>query len=179
MTIRTGQHEIFNRQLLPSDYDEYKRVRLDCLKQYPDNFGTTYEEELNATRLKLDCAIKKPDQSNFAFGAFNSGHHLIGICGFVAETRSKTQHRGEIVQMFVDPSYAGKGIGKALLKLSIEKAFANTQIEQIILSAVSSNTSAISLYKKLGFVEYGRLDNYFKSGSKFTSQSFLYLMKPF
>ena len=170
--------EIIYRQLDAGDYEDYKKIRLDCLHQHPDNFGTTYEEELNAESLKLEPAIKKPDHANFVFGAFNSSQYLIGICGFMTETRLKTQHRGEIVQMYVAPTHNGKGIGKALLKLCIEKAFSGNQIEQIILSAVSSNENAVSLYKKLGFIEYGKLDNYFKSGSTFTTQSFFYLMKP-
>ena len=165
------------RQLIPADYDEYRNVRLDCLKKYPANFGTTYQEELNSKSLKLKDAIKNAGKSKFVFGAFNSDQKLIGICGFLAETRLKTQHRGEIVQMFVDPFYKRKGIGQTLLQLSISKAFEKEEIEQIILSAVASNENAIKLYKKLGFAEYGKLENYFKSGTQYTAQSFLYLMK--
>jgi RimJ/RimL family protein N-acetyltransferase len=168
---------IFYRQLTPVDYDEYRSVRLDCLKKYPGNFGTTYNEELNSKTLKLTDAIKNADQYNFVFGAFNANKKLIGICGFLGETRLKTQHRGEIVQMFVDPMYSGKGVGQTLLQLSIDKAFENEQIEQIILSAVASNENAMRLYKKLGFTEYGKLENYFKSDNQYTSQSFLYLMR--
>src|SRR6188768_1614899 len=115
--------QIIFRQLIPTDHDEYRRVRLDCLKQYPDNFGTTYDEELHAGYLKLDDAIKFPRDHQFAFGAFSSEEKMIGICGFIAETRSKTRHRGEITQMFVENQYARRGIGGILLQLVINKAF--------------------------------------------------------
>ena len=170
--------EILYRQLLPTDYNEYRRVRLNCLRQYPNNFGTTYEEELNSQSLKLDKAIKNSNECNFTFGAFTLDQKLIGICGLLTETRLKTRHRGEIVQMFVDSTYKGLGIGKKLLQHVIDKAFSSEQIEQIILSAVSENEKAVNLYKQAGFMEYGKLKNYFKSNTTYSAQSFFFLDKP-
>jgi len=156
---------------------EYRRIRLECLKQYPNNFGATFEEELNSAHLKLHDAIEKTDSNNFALGAFAGDGHLIGICGFVTEKRVKTKHRGEIVQMFVDPLHAGKGIGKELLTRAIDRAFENGQTEQITLGVAGANDDAIKLYTRVGFVEYGRLDNYFKSGSEYFTQAFLVLTR--
>jgi RimJ/RimL family protein N-acetyltransferase len=169
--------QIIFRQLIATDYNDYKSVRLESLKQYPNNFGTTYDEELNSTSLKLDTAIKCADNNNFAFGAFSSAEKLIGICGFVTEPRLKTKHRGEVVHMFVDSKYAGQGIGRALLQLVINKAFDNSQIEQIILSVVYTNKNALNLYKQLRFAEYGRLEKYFKTKDQYYTQSFLCLRR--
>ena len=170
-------NKIFYRQLTITDCDEYRRIRLECLKQYPDNFGSTYEEELNAQSLKLDNAIKGTDKGNFAMGAFTASNKLIGICGLVRELRLKTRHRGEIVQMYIDPAFARQGIGKTLLQLSIENAFQDTETEQIILSVVYTNDKAVKLYKQLGFIEYGRLENYFKIDTRYFTQLFLCLTK--
>ena len=169
--------EISYRPLVPADLNEYRRVILNCLLQHPNNFGTTYEEAVNATALKLDNAITHADDYNFVIGVFGADQKLVGICGFLAETRQKTKHRGEIVQMFVDPAFTGKGVGKKLLQDVIEKAFSAPLIEQIILSAVAENKSAVNLYKQAGFVEYGRLKNYFKSASGYSTQSFFVLEK--
>jgi ribosomal protein S18 acetylase RimI-like enzyme len=169
--------EILFRQLNPADYHDYKRVRLDCLKQCPNNFGDTYEEALIKESFKVTGAIQATDQYNFAFGAFTENNKLIGICGFITDMRMKARHRGEIVQLFVDSKYNGKGIGKKLLQLSIDKAFANQQTEQIILSVASANENAIGLYKRFGFAEYGRLEKFFKSGEEYLTQSFFCLMK--
>jgi len=169
--------KIFYRQLGPTDYTEYRRTRLACLHLFPGYFGSTCEEEFKAGSLKLDKAIKASDKSNFAMGAFTSGADLIGICGFVTDMRLKTRHRGEIVHVFVDPRFEGNGIGRKLLQLTINKAFQNTEIEQIILGVVFTNEKAVTLYKQLGFVEYGRLENYFKMGSQHITQLFLRLAK--
>src|SRR6476646_9971020 len=165
--------QIIFRQLISTDYDEYKRTRLACLKQYPDNFGTTYDEELNSKSLKLENAIKYADNNNFAFGAFFPDEKIIALCGFVTELRLKTQHRGEIVHMFVEAKYAGQGIGTKILQLVINKAFVTVQIEQIIPGVVYTNENAVKLYKQLGFVEYGRLEKYFKTTTRYFTQSFL------
>lgn len=170
--------EIFYRLLAPDDLAGYRRIRISCLEQYPDNFGTTPLEEKNAAVLKLNHSITRPDSCNFTMGAFNADNQLIGICGFLAETRQKTKHRGEVVQMFVDPAFKGLGIGRTLLQKVIDQAFGSGQIEQIILSAVFENKKAIKLYEQAGFIEYGRLQNYFKSGTGYTTQSFFVLNKP-
>jgi ribosomal protein S18 acetylase RimI-like enzyme len=169
--------KIIYHQLIPADYCEYRRVWLDCLVQYPNNFGATYEEGLDLKSLKLANAILNADEYNFAIGAF-TGDRLIGMCGFVTDMRLKARHRGEIVQLFVDSEYNGLGIGKKLLQLVIDKAFSNGKTEQVILSVVSTNDSVIKLYKHFGFAEYGRLENFFKSGAEYFSQSFFYLVKP-
>ncbi len=168
---------IFYRQLIAADYPDYKSIRLSCLMQYPDNFGTTYEEEFDAASSKLEDAIKFADIGNFVFGAFNSDGKLIGICGFLAAKGLKKQHRGEIVQFFVETRYTKQGIGRKLLQQVISMAFENKQIEQIVLGVVYTNESAVNLYKKMGFVEYGRLEKYFKTTTQYFTQLFLCLNK--
>ena len=169
--------DITYRLLHTTDLDQYTALRQRCLREYPNNFGNTYQEEAEAKYPKLIPAIKGTDTDSFAYGAFTEDNNLIGLCGFVREPRIKTAHRGEVVQMFVDTAYAGKGIGKQLLKHTIDKAFENPAIEQIILSLVYGNKAAEGLYKSLGFVEYGKLDNFFKSGDNYTSQLFMALQR--
>lgn len=164
------------RLLKADDLNSYRQIRLDCLRLYPDNFGTTYDEEVNAASLKFDKALLQTDTHAFLFGAFQD-ENLIGICGFVQENRTKTNHRGEINQMFVKPAFAGQGIGSKLLQLTIDKAFTNTCIEQIILGAVHTNKTAVKLYGRLGFVQYGMLENYFKQNDRYWTQISMILTK--
>jgi RimJ/RimL family protein N-acetyltransferase len=168
---------IFYRQLFPADYDEYRRIRLECLKQFPNYFGSIYEEELISESLKLDGAIKFSDSNNFALGAFSDEKKIIAVCGLVTDLRSKTKHRGEVVQMYVDTEFAGRGIGRKLLQLTIDRAFNNKQTEQVTLGVVYTNENAIKLYKQAGFVEYGRLEKFFKMETQYSTQLFMCLTK--
>lgn len=144
---------------------EYRNARLECLYSFPENFGTTYEEEKVKSELFFEKMLRENNHNNFIFGAFDE-QRCVGLCGFVRETRERTVHRGEIVQMYVHADYQGQGIGKKILQMAVDKAFKTKGIEQIILSVVASNGKAITVYEQLGFEHYGTIKNYFKLKGK-------------
>jgi len=165
---------IITRLLTQSDSQTYRFVRLECLKNHPENFGTLFDEENKNPQLVFEKYLNDPSSENFMFGSFD-GDICVGICGFVKGKRIKTKHRGEIVQMYVNEMYSGKGIGKELLIKAIEKAFENSEIEQLVLSVVLSNKGANKLYEQVGFVEYGIIRNYFKLDNRKWDQRFMIL----
>jgi RimJ/RimL family protein N-acetyltransferase len=154
----------------------YRKIRMECLKNYTKNFGTLYEDEVNAASLKFDSILANGHNTDFLYGAFDN-ETLIGICGYIQERRTKTKHIGEISQMYISPAYSGKGIATELLKLVTNKAFANSETEQIILAVTKSNMAAIKLYQKSGFVQYGVLENYMKHNNEYQSQVFMVLKR--
>ena len=79
--------------------------------------------------------------------------------------------------MYVDENFAGQGTGKKLLHATLNKAFENPEIEQITLSVVASNTRAAGLYENCGFVEYAKINNYFKHHHQYWAQKFYLLEK--
>jgi RimJ/RimL family protein N-acetyltransferase len=166
--------QISFRQLTATDRQNYRRVRAECLQKFPDNFGSSFEEESLIPELEFERFLREENSNNFMFGAFDNDE-LIGICGFLREDRNKTKHRGEIVQMYVNPAFAGQSIGLQLLRTTIEKAFENSEIEQIILGVVADNQSANRTYEKLGFTEYGVLPKYFKQGETYWHQRLMIL----
>jgi putative acetyltransferase len=54
------------------------------------------------------------------------------------------------------PGWQGQGVGRALLSSLIEWARSAPSVEKIELNVRSSNTPALALYCKMGFVEMGR-----------------------
>jgi RimJ/RimL family protein N-acetyltransferase len=158
--------QIEYRKLGKSDKAIYRQTRLECLYKFPDNFGSTYEEESQESQLKFEQIIENEEVDSFMVGVFVE-EKCIGLCGFSRESRNKTKHRGEIVQMYVNPDFSGQKIGKTLLKKTIELAFQNPEIEQINLSLVANNTKALQTYLNQGFVEYGLVKNCFKQGNQY------------
>ena len=73
----------------------------------------------------------------------------------------KISHRANF-GVAVDEEYFGMGIGTYLTKALIECA-KKAKYSQLELEVVSENYGAISLYSKLGFLEYGRNERGFKS----------------
>lgn len=175
--------EIAYRKLQPEDAGRYRALRLDCLKRFPEAFGSTYDEEAMLPKLRFEALIEECASDSFMVGAFSDGI-LIGIAGFRRAERRKARHRGEIVQMYVDPIYRGQRIGESLLRMVIAMAFTLKGIEQVELGVVSNNVSAIALYEKIGFQICGIQKNYFKEGTKYWNQQFMqfsremYLGKP-
>ncbi len=63
-----------------------------------------------------------------------------------------------LMNIVVDKSLRGKGLGKKLLKKCIEI----TKNNRILLEVEENNKSAINLYKSIGFKEISRRKNYYK-----------------
>jgi ribosomal protein S18 acetylase RimI-like enzyme len=168
--------QIIFRLLNSTDRDSYRRIRLECLTNYPDYFGDSYEEEINADPSKFEKTFLLGKDHSFLYGAFSQGI-LVGISGFIQQKRSEAGHRGELVQVYVDPSFSGQGIGTRLIALTIAEAFDNIFIDQILLSVVLSNDHATRLYKKFGFVLYGVIKNYFKTADHSWTQIFMTLTR--
>lgn len=80
---------------------------------------------------------------------------IVGTAGIEAiGTKDKVKHRAGF-GISVEKAAWGLGLGRALTLASIEcaKAAGYSQLE---LDVVGANERAISLYKSLGFIEYGR-----------------------
>lgn len=172
----TSHSQISYRLLTLEDAESYHSIRLECLKNYPENFGDSYEEELLISDSRFRQELTQQNNHSFWYGAFDAGK-LIGISGFIQQKRMKTKHRGDLVQVYVNPGFANRGIGSRLIQLTIDKAFESASVEKILLSVVYSNDKAIALYKKFGFVQYGFIENYFKKNDTYSSQVFMALSR--
>jgi RimJ/RimL family protein N-acetyltransferase len=173
---KTMANGIVYRKLVASEKEAYHKIRLDCLQKHPENFGTLFEEEQVLANFKFDAIIAQNNSIDFLMGAF-SENKLIGICGFIQEKRQKTAHIGELNSMYVMPEFGGQHIGTGLLKSTIQRAFENPFLEQIILAVAEKNNAARNLYQKNGFEEYGRLENYFKYKGAYETQIFMVIKK--
>ena len=168
--------QITYRKLKPSESADFRRLRLECLRAFPDQFGSLYEDEARKPKLHFEESIEKDTADVFFYGAF-AGGDLIGIAGFVRGERTKTRHRGEIVAMYVDPGFRGARIGEKLLRALLEAAFQLEGVEQVHLTAVAGNRAALDLYERIGFETFGVQKNYFKFGTRYWDQNFMQLMK--
>ena len=76
-------------------------------------------------------------------------------------TRDKLRHRAEF-GISVLRAYWGLGLGRALTEACIQCA-KEAGYEQLELTVVAENERAIALYRKAGFVEFGRNPRGFRS----------------
>ncbi len=167
---------ILYRKLQPGESGIYRKIRLESLKKFPDCFGSTYEEEIQAKKLGYETYIEEQTPGRFIIGTF-ADDTLIGICGFFRETSQKVKHRGAIIQMYVDPVFKGQQIGRTLLQKTIEEAFTIQEVEQLVLGVVTGNKSANKIYEDAGFKEYGFIRDYLKSDRQYADQRLMILYR--
>ncbi|MBP0725365.1 GNAT family N-acetyltransferase [Bacillus sp. RG28] len=86
---------------------------------------------------------------------------VVGWIVFRSNNKKRLLHTGSIT-MLIRKNYRGLGIGTMLLEALLGWAEENPYIEKVSLGVFSTNHRAISLYKKMGFLEEGRKINEFK-----------------
>jgi len=69
---------------------------------------------------------------------------------------------GEILNLAVKPEFRRQGVGGALIRALLD-VFASQQISQVFLEVRKSNTSALSLYQRLGFRQIGERPDYYRN----------------
>ena len=145
--------DIAIRRLGPADAADYRELRLRGLKECPDAFTSSYDEDrekpLAATEGRL-----APDGADSVFGAF-AGGTLAGVAGLAREPRAKNRHKAVVFGMYVAPERARRGIGAALLQYAIERARREPGLEQLVLTVTETNVAARTLYEKAGFRSFG------------------------
>ena len=120
----------------------------EYLLTYPDESSMTAEQEAEF----LAQATKSTREIEIL--AFGDGQ-LAGTAGISAVGKPcKLVHRAEF-GIGILQAYWGQGIGYALTAACIDCARQAGYL-QLELDVVEDNARAIALYKKLGFVEYGR-----------------------
>ena len=72
--------------------------------------------------------------------------------------------QGYVAMLAVDPMYRRNGLGKLLVKKSIE-VMKEKGADEIMLETEVTNKAALGLYGSLGFIRIKRLLNYYLNGN--------------
>jgi len=127
-----------NQICLPENYSS--SFFLDLYERFPETFVVA-EENGEIVGYAM-CRIER----DF------SGFRLMGLA-----------KKGHLISIAVLPKYQHQGVGQALMR-EIMKAMLGYEAKEICLEVRVTNTSAISLYKKLGFKIARTLNNYYADG---------------
>lgn len=138
-------------ELKSDDFLLYKKLRIESAKEFPEAFGSTYEEELKLSDESWKCRLKL----NMLFAKKDS--QIIGMIGSVIDPREKVKHSAHIISFYVLPKFRGFKAGFLLINTLINKLKNEKKIKRFTLHVTSTQTKAIELYKQLGFVITGNL----------------------
>lgn len=150
-----------------------KNGKAAVLRNGTDADGEAAFENFNLTHAETDNLLSYPDENSMTAaeeGAFLAEKtaskneieivalvdgQLVGMAGIEAiGSKCKVMHRAEF-GISIAKAYWGLGLGKAMTEACIVCA-KQAGYSQLELDVVSENQSAIDLYRKCGFAEYGR-----------------------
>jgi RimJ/RimL family protein N-acetyltransferase len=137
------------RRLGTLDAASYRELRLEGLKNNPEAFGASWEDE----SVRPDPWWTERLEANAVFGGWIDGSPLLGVAGFRMHAAAKLRHKGILWGMYVRPAARGTGLAAALVQRVIEHA--EPLVEEIRLTVVASNAVGHRLYSRAGFEQYG------------------------
>ncbi len=139
------------------DWQKYRDLRLESLKDSPTAFAGSHEDESPAPdkkwKEKLQNALT--EETDFILFA-KSGNNLVGMASASRSQKVKVRHTATIYGVYVNPQFRSQGLGTKLLKSLINKLKERPEIVKIKISVVTENSGALRLYQKLGFSTVGK-----------------------
>lgn len=132
-------------------------------------------EELTLAQEKKNLAenLEKIKKHKCIFLLAFIDDELVGVTDADVHKRASS-HVAEM-GITVAKVYRGKGLGSLLLESLISEIKKNIpEIRLLTLQVFSINKTAISLYKKYGFIEYGHLPKSIHYKGKFEDSTYMY-----
>ncbi len=143
--------QVIDEMMMPALW----RLWVRALHEQPEAFGASYELAKALPPEKIQERLRQISEGGgFLLGAMDSGS-VIGMLNFTRLQGEKFRHKGDIGAVYVAPEQRGKGVAKALLLTTLEKATAMTELAIIFLCVNNENIVAKHLYESCGFKAYG------------------------
>jgi len=133
------------RRLLPSQWEEYKSIRLEALKTNPEMFGSNYAKEV--TYRENDWIALLENDSRAMFALYDA-QLLIGLTGVTLKKDDATT--AILFASFVKPPHRGKGLSKLFFQARIDWA-RQKKCRLITVSHRAGNTHSKAAIERFGF----------------------------
>ncbi len=147
-------------RLPPGRWRDYRRLRLEALRNEPLAFGSSYGEE----RCLGEKEWKK--RISDTFFAVHEGEPVgMIVCSFNGSV--KFRHVAEIFSFYVTPAHRGEGVGAALFDHALQTIQRHRRIVKVRLYVNREQRAAVQLYRRAGFVTTGTLEREMKVGGRF------------
>jgi GNAT superfamily N-acetyltransferase len=135
------------------EWERWREVRLAALRDSPEAFGSTYEQELDhPDDLWIERTAAGATSGERAFFIAEEGAHWIACAGGY---RPEPDGVPAVISMWVAPEARGAGIARRLLD-AVRDWAVETGAEALTLHVVSTQAPARALYEAYGFRYTGR-----------------------
>lgn len=158
-------------KLTPADWQIYKELRLEALKNDSEAFGSSYEESVSKTDEEWRKKLENPKDHIFVA---RDGENYVGMAAAYKEQGKKMSHIAYVWGVYVRDAYRGQKIGKQLMRAVLAELRANSEIKKINLNVNTKQLPAVKMYESLGFQIAGTLHKEMKINDEFFDE---YLME--
>jgi hypothetical protein len=105
MTSLSAQCAWRIRRLTQIDLPDYRPLRLTALRDHPEAFGSSFEEEqFDTPETHMSRLIAQPP--GVTLGAFVTDR-LVGTACVMVSPRIKQRHKGHVLAVYVAPEWRG------------------------------------------------------------------------
>lgn len=137
-----------------SKWKSYKNLRLKALKEEPQAFGASFDENSkysdNEWKRRLNNALE--GKNNWLFFA-KENDKLFGMIGAYLE--KGVEDVATLISMFVSKEQRGRGVSRALMEKLLLELSKNNSLKKVKLTVNIIQKPAISLYESFGFKKKG------------------------
>jgi RimJ/RimL family protein N-acetyltransferase len=150
-------NEIVIKYASPADLMALKSLRAQALIEEPLAFSKSPQEYSKCSDEQIIHMLSPSNKSSSTLLAIDQSKCCIGMIGYhININRSKIAHAAEVNGLYVQKKSRNLGIATLLVNSLVSSLKQNESIKFVYLSVNACNNSAINLYKKFGFQEWGR-----------------------
>lgn len=153
-------------KLNPNQWEEYKTIRLEALKEDPKAFGETEEEAINKPNEAWQSRLEKVQKlKNYWMFFAKLNGELIGMLAARETNPPDAIPTIKISGVYVASSARGEGIGKKLMLHLLKAVTKNPKWKKAKVKVFPTQEIAINLYRSLGFEIIDKITEDFPNGS--------------
>ena len=151
--VRLNTQNVSFRRLGSDEAAAFQALRHEVTRHNPVPMGLTLEEELTRTLegFEAQLSASPPDA---VLGAFVDYELVAAAAVSLVSRFASSQHKMSMWGVFTSPRHRRKGLSRKVVGLAVDHAF-SCGIQRVNLQVYVPNVPAVSLYKSVGFVEYG------------------------
>ncbi|HOI59779.1 MAG TPA: GNAT family protein [Candidatus Pacearchaeota archaeon] len=124
---------------------------------------------LGDEKIFIKESLKKIEKGDAIFLVAEYADRVIGIASITKEDSKLMNHRGDF-GIILSKEIRGEGVGTELMECVIKEAKKFLKIKIVTLHVFEENIVAINLYKKLDFIQVGKIEKGLKHFGKYKNE---------
>ena len=138
-------------ELSISDWKDFKKIRLEALKEEPQAFGSSYAKDAAYPDSKWQERLRDGESKKSIYLFAELEGKIVGMVMGGRTDEDKKEHLAHVWGTYVDSKAREKGIGKELMQRVIKELGKDTDVQRIRVQVNAEKKPAVKLYESLGF----------------------------